>query len=377
MNRSRAGAMIAIAAAVAIAIGLFTDPRRTGISLLTMWAAGLGIALGASTLLMIGGVTEARWLAPWVPVLKRVAASVVAFAVLFVPILLVARHLYPWAGGTPLLPQDAEQIRALGGWFSVPAFVVRWVFYFGCWIVLAALLRRDGPASRAISAVGLPVMALTQTFAAFDGLMSLTARWYSTVYGIYYFSGGLLSTLALLAIVAYRSDRGQPAQARIPSSNYRSLGLMLLTFVIFWAYIAFAQFLIIWIADVPREIIWYLPRIRGGWGSLGVVLVLGHFAIPLAVLLSARVKEQSARLAALGVWLLVMHVVDLYWLIEPSASGGAMPHWQDLAALALVAAVTIRSAGPFPPAPGTDRSRQPSAIPPAAGAPDGMALPVR
>ncbi len=367
-----------------IVIGLFAAPRQTGISLLTMWAAGLTLVQGALILLMIGAVTHARWLEPWVPILMRMTRAFPAFAVVLVPILLVERHLYPWAGSAiHLTPGESGQIRSVGAWFGSGFFLARAVVYFATWILFAGLFRR-GPAERrrAISAVGLIVVGVTQTFAAFDWLMSLTAQWYSTIYGIYYFAGGLLAALGLLAILAERADRGRPVDHQTALIHYRSLGLMLLTMVIFWAYIAFAQLLIIWIADVPREIIWYLPRIRGSWGGVGLVLLIGHFIIPLLMLLSSEIKRDPRRLARLGAWLLLMHLVDIYWLVEPAASPSAAPHWQDFVALLFICMVMTlsyggpaRSAGPFLSVPETGPRPPRSGNSRAAGERGGTVLP--
>ena len=348
MNRRWLAAVAFAIALLLIVIGLLAAPRQTGISLLTMWAAGLTVVLGALILLMVGAVTHALWLEPWVPMLMRITQALPGFAVLLVPILLVTRHLYPWAGASiHLTPEESAQLRSVGAWFSPGFFVARAIGYFAAWIVVARLFRR-GPAARrkAISAMGLIVVGITQTFAAFDWLMSLTARWYSTVYGIYYFAGGFLAVLGLLAILAERADRGRPLDHQTPRIHYRSLGLMLLTMVIFWAYIAFAQLLIIWIADVPREITWWLPRIRGSWGGVGLVLLVGHFIIPLVMLLSADIKRDPRRLARLGAWLLLMHVVDIYWVVEPASSLGAAPHWQDFVSLVLIVAVMVVSYAP-------------------------------
>ncbi len=363
MNRRLVAIVPGAFALLLIVIGLLAAPRQTGISLLAMWAAGLTLVQGALILLMIGAVTRARWLEPWVPILMRMTRAFPAFAVLLVPILLVARHLYPWAGSAiHLNPEESRQIHAVGAWFSSGFFLARAVVYFASWIAFAALFRR-GPAERrrAISAIGLIVVGVTQTFAAFDWLMSLTAQWYSTVYGIYYFAGGLLAALALLAILAERAERGRPLDHQTPLIHYRSLGLMLLTMVIFWAYIAFAQLLIIWIADVPREITWYLPRIHGSWGAVGLVLLVGHFIFPLVMLLSSAIKRDPRRLARLGAWLLLMHIVDIYWLVEPAVYPSAAPHWQDAVALFFICMVMTmtyggpaRSAGPFLSVPETD-----------------------
>jgi hypothetical protein len=178
-------------------------------------------------------------------------------------------------------------------------------------------------------------LGLTLTFAAFDWLMSLTPAWFSTIYGLYYFAGGFLGALGLIALLSHPSLR--PAGMIVSRDESHSLGKLLLTFVLFWAYVAYAQLLIVWIADLPKEVSWYLPRLRVGWGVLGLVLLVGQFAIPFLVLLFRRFNLAPRPLAWIGGWLLLMHYLDLYWLVLPVLHpAGPVLHWLDLAGILLV-----------------------------------------
>jgi hypothetical protein len=174
------------------------------------------------------------------------------------------------------------------------------------------------------------------TFASFDWMMSLTPEWYSTVYGVYWFGGGMVGALALLAMLARR-----PAFVATVDELH-ALGKLLLTFVMFWVYAAFAQYIVIWSGDIPREVTWYVVRNRGGWGGLALVLLLGSVALPFLLLLLLRVKRSGVLLGALGALLLAFHYVDTYWLVMP----GLVPvtWWTvpvSLAALASVAVVVV------------------------------------
>jgi hypothetical protein len=188
---------------------------------------------------------------------------------------------------------------------------------------------------RRVSAVGLVVLGLTLTFAAFDWLMSLEPTWYSTVYGVYVFAGGFLAALALIAVLGYIESRhGGALDGVVTPEHFGALGKLLLTFVIFWGYIAFSQFLIIWIGDVPADVSWYVARASGSWGTLALVVAVGQFAIPTVALLSRPSKRSPRLLAALGIWLLVMHVLDVYWLVLPALHpAGIRVSWLDLATL--------------------------------------------
>ena len=191
---------------------------------------------------------------------------------------------------------------------------------------------------RRASAIGLVVVGLTLTMVAFDWLMPLDTEWYSTVYGVYVFAGGFVSALGVIALLAYIAARsGSALDGSVSDEHFGALGKLMLTFVIFWAYIAFSQFLIIWIGDIPADSSWYLVRGSGSWGTLGVIVVIGQFAIPFILLLSRALKRQPRTLAAIGAWLVVMHVLDVYWLVLPAfSSSGMRVSWMDLSALLMV-----------------------------------------
>jgi len=229
---------------------------------------------------------------------------------------------------------------------------VRAVAYWVTWVALAELLRRaslrqdaapDDASARAlarrmrvVSAAGLPALALTLTFAAFDWMMSLSPTWSSTLYGVYAFAGDGVGALALLALAARTS---------LGVEQRHALAKLLFTFVLFWAYVAYSQYVVVWSGDLPHEVLWYVARLRGGWRALAALLVAGHFVLPALLLLLRAVKRSAFALAAVGAWLLAMHYVDVYWLLLPELSPGRLAvHWLDAAALALVVGVTTTAA---------------------------------
>jgi hypothetical protein len=207
-----------------------------------------------------------------------------------------------------------------------------------------ASLRQDaGPDAVAtrrlyrLSAGGLPALALTLTFASFDWLMSLSPAWYSTIDGVTWWAGGVVGALAVVGILARGARTGAMAEV-LNTSHLHAVGKLLLTFVMLWAYFAFSQLLIIWIARIPVEARWYAVRARGGWGVVSGVLLVGHFLLPFLALLPRWTKRHAGALAALCWWLLAMHWLDTYWLVMPEVTpAGPAPHWVDLAALLAVA----------------------------------------
>jgi len=315
-------------------LGSFLDPHQAYLSYLTAYAAALSLAVGALMLVMIGYLTGARWFVAFRPLALRVTATLPLLALLFLLILPGLHQLYPWVPPLDRLSPDVQQeIRQKQSYLNVPGFLLRALIYFAVWIGFGRLLRRRPIAA---GAAGLPLLALTLTFAAFDWLMALTPTWFSTIYGVYYFAGGFMAALGLVALLAYLAEQSGQLIG-VAREEYHSLGKLLLTFVLFWAYVAYSQLLIVWIADLPKEVTWYVPRLHGSWGVLGLVLLGGQFLIPFLLLLFRRITTRSRALGWLGGWLLLMHYLDVYWLVLPTLHpGGVRFHWLDLAGVLLV-----------------------------------------
>lgn len=369
------GLLAAGLGAAGTATALWLDPEGALRAYLVAYLFALSLPLGALCLLLVAHVTGAGWFVAVRRPAEAAAITLPLFAVLLLPVLLGLDVLYPWAAPPGSLPPDLrEEIALKAGYLDTGFFVVRAAVYFAVWIGLAGLLwrwsvRQDpegaegaGPAGTAgtpaadrapggekaggrpvaLSAAGLPAFAFTVTFAAFDWAMSLEPTWYSTMYGVYYFSGAFLGALSLVVLLVAGLERGGQLRGRVAAAHYHALGRLMLTFVVFWAYIAFSQLLIVWIADVPHEVGWYVARWEGGWAWVLVALAVGHFALPFFVLLSRGLKRRPGPLAAVAGWLLLMHWLDVYWLIGPSAAGRVpWPGWEHAAALLTVGGAAV------------------------------------
>jgi hypothetical protein len=191
-----------------------------------------------------------------------------------------------------------------------------------------------------LSAGALPPVAIAVTFASFDWLMSLHPTWVSTMFPVYFFAGGFLGALALLTALTAGAQRAGLLPG-ISSSHYYALGRLLLAFTIFWAYAAFFQFMLIWMANQPSEVEFYLTRVQGPWSTVTAVLVIVHFLVPFLILLNYRIKRVPLALATVAVWLLVAHYLDVHWLVIPQAGRTGFPYsFLDLGALLAIGGVT-------------------------------------
>jgi hypothetical protein len=343
----RRGLVVGAVFLLALAAGLVLDRAQFLRSYLFAFVFWLGIAVGCLGLAMLNQLTGGLW--GVVPRrLHEAAASTIPFLGLaFVPVLLGVGSIYVWAG--PEGAADAN-VQSKAVYLNVPFFVGRAVFYFLVWSVLASLLSRwslrqdeqPDPARaerlQGISGVGLVLLSLTTTFAAFDWGMSLAPHWFSTMYGVLYIVGWTLSALAFTIVVMALLSREPPFDAALAPITFQDLGKLLLTFTMLWAYVNFSQFLIIWSGNLTSETPFYVRRFQGGWAPIAVVLLLFHFAFPFALLLSRPLKRSARALAAVAVLMLGMRLLDHFWLVGPDLIGHgglAVPlrvHWMDVAA---------------------------------------------
>jgi hypothetical protein len=235
---------------------------------------------------------------------------------------------------------------------NLPFFCVRSVVYLSFWTLaceaLGAVSRRldragDERAKRrlkTLSSALLPPLGLTLTFAAFDWVMALSPDWYSTMFGVYFFAGGFVAAIATVVVLLAAARRAGHLLSVGRAHNY-ALGRLLLAFVVFWAYVAYFQYFLIWIANRPLEARWYVDRLSHGYGRVGLYLLFGHFIVPFLLLLSYGVKQRLATLVPISVSLIFAHYIDIHWLIAP-ARGRPQPFsWQDLAALLAVGGLSV------------------------------------
>ena len=334
--------LLAGAAGAAVSlVGLVPTPGQFLQSYLMAYMLCLGVTLGCLALGMVHQLSGGAWGV----VLRRSigAASRVlpVMTAMFLPIAIGMSLLYPWTNADLVAHNELLQHKRL--YLNTPFFLVRAAVYFTIWNALAYFLsawsleqdRSPDPriASRMqrLSAGGLLCYGLTITFASFDWLMSLDPEWFSTMYGVLIIGGqGLASIAFLITIVAWLSRR-PPLDRIVMPSHFHDLGNLMLAFVMLWAYFSFSQYLIIWAGNLPLEISWYQHRLDTSWRAVGVGLIVFHFAVPFVLLLSRATKRERAAIVKVAAWILVVRVVDLFWLIAPAFHPqGVSVSWLDV-----------------------------------------------
>jgi len=300
----------------------------------------LGVALGSMAIVMIRHLTGGGWGTVIRRILGAAMRTLPVLAILFIPIVIaVGQHrIYPWAMPLESI-QDAHIREHLekhsfikASYLNFSGFFIRAFLYFAIWNVLSFLLSKwskqtdhagapdNSGRFKAVAGPGLILYGFTISFAAIDWVMSLDPSWISTIFGLLILIGEVLSAMCFAVVVERILFNYKPMSEMLTPDFVHDHGKWMLTFIMVWAYFSFSQWLIIWAGNLPAEITFYLKRLSNGWGSIGLFLVLFHFAIPFALLLSRPFKRDIRKLVWLAVWMMLMRYLDLFWIIEPNFS---------------------------------------------------------
>jgi hypothetical protein len=289
----------------------------------------MSLPLGCFAILMLHHMVGGTWGFPLRRLLESSTKTFALMAVLVLPILFLGLPmLYSWADPAKVRTDAALQYKHF--YLNVPFFITRSAIYFFAWILITSLLdkwsrEQDETGApnltgrmRSLSALGLLIYGLTATFASVDWVMSLEPHWASTIYGMIFMATEALASMAFVTLVVILLSK-QPALAGLVSPRVlNDYGNLLLTFTMLWAYLSFSQYLIIWGGNVKEEIPWYMTRARGGWTVVALLLIILHFAVPFLLLLTRFVKRRAKVLGGVAAGLLVMSLVDIYWLTAPA-----------------------------------------------------------
>ena len=332
---------------VAALAGFSVDPKQFFPSYLVAFFFGAGIVIGSALFIMIQHLTGSAWSVPLRRLMENIMMSMPILALLFIPVAFGLHELYEWSHAD-VVAKDALLLKK-SAFLNPTAFYIRAVFYFAIWSYWAWRLSSWSRAqdkskdlnltfkSERISAPGMLLFFLSASLASVDWVMSLQPHWYSTIFGIYCMAGGMWAFFAILTFTLLRLRASGILANSVTIEHYHDMGKWMFALTVFWAYIAFSQYMLIWYANMPEETSFFMVRRSGTWEMVSAVLLFGHFAATFLILLARASKRSLNVLRFVTVWILCMHYVDVYWLVMPNFSkAGISPHWMDLACFAAV-----------------------------------------
>jgi len=352
----------AIVAYAALFAGAAFDSKQFAFSYLFAFTFFFTICMGGLFWILVHHGVDAEWSVVVRRQLENIASLLVVMGILFIPLVFVAPKLWYWITKSP--GEDIlldEKWPYLTPWF----FWLRAAFYFVFFTVASVWLRansilqdKDGAPrytvfNRKITFASLPLFAICLTFAAIDWLMGLDYHWFSTMWGVYIFAGSALSSMCVLVLIITALRGAGYFEKIITLEHYHIMGKLMFAFTVFWAYIGFSQYMLIWYANIPEETVYFLRRNTENWQVLSTALVVGHFFVPFLMLLPNPGKRKPAFLCGMAVWILVMHMLDMYIVVLPALhKAGVSVSWMDVASLAAIgctlAAVFLKRLGDAP-----------------------------
>ena len=323
-------ALVAFVALVLCVIGAMVEPRQFSFSWLFAFAFFFTLCAGCFFWTLVHHVTDANWSVVVRRQLENIAILLGVMALFFIPVLLLRHHLYEWmntaVGRDPVL----DTKRAYLNW---DFFLIRGIFFLVFFVISSQLLRRfsvrqdkDGNPRftlllRKVTFISLPLFAFCLTFGACDWLMSLNYKWFSTMWGVYIFAGAAGSSMSLLVLVITALRRAGYLKDVVTVEHYHIMGKWMLAFSIFWAYIGFSQYMLIWYANIPEETQYFLARNTESWWNLSMLLVVGRFFGPFAILLLQSIKKHPHQLCWMAGWIVCMQALDMYIIVLPALHG--------------------------------------------------------
>jgi hypothetical protein len=354
----RRALIVGLAALVVGVIGalISTEGREQFRSYLLAYIFWIAIPLGCFAILMLQHMSGGVWGLVTRRVLESSTRTFPLLALLFLPMLLGLKWIFPWASperlaASPALNHAVEEKHL---YLNIGFFIARAFFYFLIWILVTRFLNhwsaeqdRTGERTltkklQGLSAPGLVLYGLTVTFASVDWAMSLDPQWFSTMYGLLFMGGQGLAAMAFVIAVMVLLAQRSPMNEVIQPSHLHDLGKLMLAFLMIWAYFAFSQFLIIWAGNLPEEIPYFVRRLQSSWKYVGLALIVLHFALPFVLLLSRDLKRNGRTLSAVAIGVIVMRYVDLIWMTGPELHNGRFGlSWMDLMLVAGIGGVWL------------------------------------
>ncbi|MGZ4830374.1 MAG: hypothetical protein ACXV78_12085 [Candidatus Angelobacter sp.] len=296
----------------------------------------LGLTTGSLALLMLQYTSGGNWGRLGRRTWEAAAGNWWLMFLFWIPLALGVKKLFPWARIWDDPSKSAQLMAHYGAdkihyYLNTPFFLVRGVLYFAGWAILYYFLKRWSVREEAgtttpqqfvfiqnLSGFGIVFYGLTITFASIDWTMSLYPEWWSTVWGMLFMVGQVLTTFCFTIWLFTRLSEIEPVSRIFKVDYLHDFGKLMFAFVVLWAYLSFSQWLIIWSGNMLSEIRWYIMRLQHGWQYFGTILIFVHFVFPFALLLSRNTKRSRRKIVAIAFLVMFMRLVDLFWLTAPN-----------------------------------------------------------
>lgn len=318
-----------VVAAFAVLMSIPFDPKHV---LYSYWIATvfvLSIPLGALFWVLVHHLTDSGWSVVIRRPLELFAQALPILCLFLIPGVILSPWLFMWADWSHV---EGDHLLLLKRpYLNVPFFTIRMLIYVAVWTwlayrLIAGSLKQDEiggvESTKTIqrwSGPGIIGLAITSSFAGIDWLMSLEPHWFSTIFGVYFWAGAILGSMAALILTILFLRKYGPLGHVVTDDHLHDMGKLFFGFSVFWAYIAFSQYFLIWYANIPEETVWYIPRLHTNWLVLTVLVAIGNFAIPFVTLIAWRAKRTPWLLGAVAAFVLVFRYLDIYWQAMPAA----------------------------------------------------------
>ena len=333
---------VGVVGLIASAIGYFLDHDQFFFSYLVSFSFFSSIALGGLFFVMLQHLTRAHWSVALRRIPESISSNLWIWGLFLIPVLLGMHSLYHWTHADAVAADPVLQGKE--PYLNTPFFIIRQVIYFAIWSYLGyklynASVEMDKTENwglqtlmRRMSGPGMFLFGITLAFASFDWIMSLDPHWYSTMFGVYYFAMSFQALFAVMILIVFFLWSKGLLTTTLKEGHIYDLSVQMFGFTVFYAYIAFSQFLLIYYANIPEETLWYLERLDHGYEYLAYFYLFGRFVIPFVLLLNKTVKTNFKLVASVSILILLSHLVELYWLVMPVLDHHAVPFsWMDIA----------------------------------------------
>lgn len=341
----RAAFGLGIAGLIVSLLGYFMNADQFFFSYLVSFTFFTGIALSSLIMIMLHHITRSSWGVVVRRIPEVFASNIWIWAIFFIPVLLGMHNLYHWTHEDVVAADKI--LKGKLAYLNTPFFLIRQFIYFGIWGFFGYKLYKASTDldktgdwgittyMRKLSAPGILIFALSVAFAGFDWLMSLDPHWFSTMFGVYFFAINFQAFWPVMILTVFFLQSRGLLQNTIQKVHIYDLGAWFFAFTVFYAYIAFSQFLLIYYANLPEETLWFYHRMEHGWEYIAYGLLIFRFALPFIVLLNREAKHNRTVLGVVSAIVLIMHFLEIYWISMPAMhteeAAGLHFSWIDIA----------------------------------------------